>query len=611
MASTTNGAKKGAAAPDWTRKYPPLLAMAVAVLIAVIVLPSSLNLPQTNPTQTLEFAPVPPEDSDEPPPPVGNLSSLGMASSSGIQSGGEGDGQLPELPPDEVLEGVGKSPRTKDCVNTPEGPRQTDDPLSPPCVADFRGDNGGSTYQGVSREEVRVLFYFQGFSNYVNLCRDPNQSTPDKQYFDLALPPEPNEHCILRVLRNWQQYFNDRYQTYNRFVHFFVYVSGQGRNAEERRADAAENYAKIKPFAVVTNGSSFAEAYLDTMAKRGVLNFGSFAARTQAFFNTYPGMIWGYNPSLEKQAEIFASYLCTKVAPHPTQFSKNANQNGQPRKYALWSTSDDEKPELQQLAAATKQLVSGCGIEFDAERRFPSAGYVQDNRYSPRYATEAVAEFKQKDITTVIWPGGLETNFTKQAAQLNYAPEIIALGDGVLEKDTSGGFQEQSVWDQAHMVTNVVTIADVRQSQCYLAYREADPTADDNETRAVACPLYNDLRQLFTGIQVAGPKLNPSSVDKGMHAIPAVRSPDPSVPACFYDPGDYTCVKDALVERWDSAANDGDQGCFRATEGGQRYFAGIWPEGNVQDQEKPDDPCNAYDGSFLINPSPPEDPTSF
>ena len=413
------------------------------------------------------------------------------------------------------------------------------------------------------------------------------------------------------MLRNWQNWFNDRYQTYNRFVHFFVYVSGEGRNAEERRADAAENYEKIKPFAVISTGSSFTEEYLEVMTRRGVLNFGSFAARSADFFRKFAPLVWGYLPSLEKQAETFASYICTKVAPHPVQTSRNPGENGQPRTFAMWRTRDETRPELIALAAAVKSYTErDCGLTYADEATFPSAGFVQDNRYSPRYATTTVAGWKQQGITTVIWPGGLETNFTKEAAKLSYYPEIIALGDGVLETTTSSTFQDQTVWDQTHMVTNVVLVADVRRQICYESYRESDPQADDNETRSVACDLYPDLRQLFTGIQAAGPRLTPQSVDKGFHAIPALRSTNPSVPACFYDPGDYTCVKDALVERWDRTANGG-QGCFLATEGGLRYFAGIWPEGNIQDQESPEDPCNLYDGSFLVQPAPPSDPTNF
>ena len=51
--------------PEWARKYPPLLALALAMIMVIAILPSSLNLPQANPTQTLEYAPVPPDDESQ------------------------------------------------------------------------------------------------------------------------------------------------------------------------------------------------------------------------------------------------------------------------------------------------------------------------------------------------------------------------------------------------------------------------------------------------------------------------------------------------------------------------------------------------------------------
>jgi hypothetical protein len=68
--------------------------------------------------------------------------------------GGEGEG-APPLPP--LPGGKGVNPSNKRCVGNP--PRQTEDPTSPPCVAFFDGDNFGSTYQGVTGEEIRVLIY--------------------------------------------------------------------------------------------------------------------------------------------------------------------------------------------------------------------------------------------------------------------------------------------------------------------------------------------------------------------------------------------------------------------------------------------------------------------
>src|SRR5438105_10512479 len=87
----------------WTRAYPPLILLALAVLAVVIILPSSLNLPQSNPTTVLEYAPVPPQDKN-PPPLQGNLSNLGLGTSHTLA--------LPAAPPapppvNNLLQGIG------------------------------------------------------------------------------------------------------------------------------------------------------------------------------------------------------------------------------------------------------------------------------------------------------------------------------------------------------------------------------------------------------------------------------------------------------------------------------------------------------------------------
>src|SRR6266851_3493714 len=82
---------------DWARKYPPLAALAIGLVIALAVLPSALNLPQSNPQETVEYAPVPPNDKNS--NDNGNLSALGLAGSASIGGAGAPGGSGPGGPP--------------------------------------------------------------------------------------------------------------------------------------------------------------------------------------------------------------------------------------------------------------------------------------------------------------------------------------------------------------------------------------------------------------------------------------------------------------------------------------------------------------------------------
>jgi hypothetical protein len=204
----------------------------------------------------------------------------------------------------------------------------------------------------------------------------------------------------------------------------------------------------------------------------------------------------------------------------------------------------------------------------------------------------------------------VEVKQSAAATQLQYNPEWVVAGDGQQDGTTYGQRQDQNQWSHAVLVSNQTKIGVVEQELCYQAYREVDATAPTSDVQNFACPQYNDLRQLFTGMQVAGPKLGPSSVDKGFHAIPPVASSDPRVPACFYEQRDYTCVKDSVVLWWDIngiAPNNGNPGCWRMAENGKRYIFGTFEkEEATLDRDFAHTPCNGYETVEDINPYPPD-----
>jgi hypothetical protein len=598
----------GRAGSQTVRKGSPLLLLLVALIIAVWVLPSSLNLPQTNPATTLEYAPVPPQDNDIPPP-IGNFDQFGLGSSSSIDTGGALGGDLGgKTEP-------GKNQSTKNCVQTPNGPKQTEDPLAPPCVPDYPNckDNGGATYQGVTSQEIRLLFYLDSGIIDIGTARG-DEPRPTNKYYDLDDQEAPDEHIYGRLLRGWAKYFEDRFQLYCRRPHFWVYYgSPSTAGPEQKRADAADNYDKIKPFAVVSDSLASNDAYLEAMSKRGVLNFGAFAGRASRFYQRFPKLVWGYTPPLEDQANQYVDFFCKQIKPFDKTTFAGGNLVGKPRRYGIVSTDDPLHPDLQTLKDLVKSgIQSRCPINQKGgipETTWHPCCYAENNDPTEDdYATEAMAKFSDPNqaggpVTTIIWPGGMESKYGDQAVADNYYPEWILVGDGSTDGFKATQYQNgQAFGGHAVVVTYQTRFLDYETERCFLAYKSADPGTPDQDIRKRACELYARLRQLFTGIQVAGPKLGPTSVDKGFHAIPKISSNDAGTPACFYNSNDYSCVKDGIVMYWDATQvppNDPDMGCWRMVGNAKRYLFGQFPQQEFSTTRSNSDACNGFEGTAL------------
>lgn len=572
----------------WAREYPPLALLAGAVLLAALALPSALILPQASPTQTLEYAPVPGASQAG----AGSFSSLGLASSGSLGAGGAGGALAP--PP-----GGGGNPTSKDCVGNP--PRQTEDPLSPPCVPYFAGDNGGATYQGTTASEVRVLFYMEGGGTQSDGAQ--SQTAPVDHYYDAAQRNGPDPSFWITMLRNWMTYFNSRFQTYHRFVHFYVYFN-RGTNfnaANDMVADAEANYREIKPFAAFGEfGIGDPNAYEETMAKHGVLGFGSLQPRSEGFFQQFPGLEWGFLPATDYLARSYSSFVCTKVAPNGVSFG-NAADAGKKRVFGYLTTSDGNHPELQALGQqVAADLKSGCGITPKDTCVFPTSGYSVDPQTNPDYAVTCMAQFIRDGVTSLLWLDGYETNLSKAAGGAKYYPEWIIDGDQVSDSWISAFYQDQGEWAHAMVVSpEETTNSNSVPQSCEEAYTATSPNSPTLEMTFACQYFYADLMQLFTGIQVAGPRLTPNSLDEGFHAIPEHRSSSPQVPACFYLQADYTCVKDATAQWWDPTGWPGNGGCYRLFWSGDRYEPGQWPSGDPFSQESPSNPCTYFGGQKL------------
>lgn len=577
--------------------FTPLAMAAIAMLLILAVLPSALNLPQTNPTQTLEFAPVT-DNEVQAPPAAGNLKSLGLGGSSSLQQ---------SLGDDSNSTAIGKAIKvagTKRCVGTP--PRQTEDTLSPPCVATFDGDNFGNTYMGVTKDEIRVLYvFFGGTCRYSSRGRE---CAPTRKYVDLFQPPAADEDVIARDVRDLQNYFNDRYQTYGRRVHFWVYYTGSFTD-EDTRAEATDNYNKIKPFAIVNGGT----VYVDELARKGVLSFSSDFMVPAEYFRRYPKFIWSYLPAVEPQARSFSSMVCSQVVNRRVSFSGNSGENGTPRRLGLLAPIhedwDDLGPGWRLFANTVKQQIEDCGGEFYFQGSHPNGGNINvANQHEDEQQFDSnMAGFKRNGVTTIIWAAGYDLGGeTRAAARAGYFPEWISAGEGLMEGWDLAQLQDQSVMDGKAWIQTVLPRSPAfSQDFCFTAMREVNPSKPEEDAEHLCKGFlpYEAFRQLYTGIQVAGPRLGPTNVDRGYHAIPAGPSNNPLVPACYYERGDYTCIKDATAMWYDAnsrAPGAQGPGCWRMPDQGKRYVPGSWPSQELSARKNAAaDPCNVYKSATI------------
>jgi hypothetical protein len=428
------------------------------------------------------------------------------------------------------------------------------------------------------------------------------------QCFDLGRPEASNEDVTLRVERRLQQYFNTRYQTYNRRVRIIACWGQSPPTPESRRADATQHYTSYHPYAFVSllsaNGEPYGPAYEDVLLRKGVMQFSAVPFLPAAQFKKNAPLVWDYAPSVEQLAAKYASYICTKVVNRPVSFSGN-NDIGKPRVLGLLHVQDPGYPGLDLMGTVVKKQVQACGGQIKAEAVYNGPYCVCLHQDDPNYAVKNMAAFQQAGVTTILWPGGWEEKQTKSAAQLRYYPEWVMAGDGEIDGYGVAQLQDKDAWAHAVLVSDTPRYAKYAQSdKCYLAVTEVDPSFPEQDARYV-CPLgkpYEALRQLFTGIQLAGPRLTPQKVEEGFRAIPPKPSDDPGTPSCFYDAGDFTCVKDAQAEWWDSntTANNGRPGCWKMAEGGKRYLAGKWPSGDVIAQRRTaSDICNGWDPTIF------------
>jgi hypothetical protein len=569
-----------AAPASQAERYVPIALLAAVMLVAAVVLPTALRPPPDEGATSPEFSPdAPPDDSEE-----SLISQLGRGSTgtagagAGIGAESIGRGIPPEIPDAGTTKPA--PPRKGKCYGEPA--RQTESLYSAPCVAAFKGDNGGKTYTGVSASEIRFGVLSCSDLEFPSYEGPIHEEPPDD--------PSKREDEDDRTYRVFQKYFNTRFEFYGRTLRF-VAMRARGEGGEDDCVDTSTRAAmrnladKYDVFGVLTGSPG---AQHEAIRRKLVVGGGYQYAQEFYDRNTPYAHSWYIDGT--KLLKLDHEFLC-KQMPGPAQFAGDPTMNGDPRKFGALlfrSSAHDISPKHLQDSFRAE-----CGKQWTDIKEFRSTS-VDPAAYAADVAN-ALVGFKNQEVTTVACfcdpvTAGVATYAATNSA---YAPEWFMPGTGEMDNNFFAQFYDQAQWSHAIGVTAMEMARNYNEWDYYRAYKEIDPANDPDG--GVGQYVFGQMLQIANGLQMAGPKLTPESFMTGLQRMPK-RPPNNPIWAIAggYSPGDYTYTDYVSMVWWDSniqAPDTNTKGAYRHVNGGQRYTfneipttqAGFFKEG----MEKP------------------------
>jgi hypothetical protein len=213
----------------------------------------------------------------------------------------------------------------------------------------------------------------------------------------------------------------------------------------------------------------------------------------------------------------------------------------------------------------------------------PVLTYESDIERATEQTQATVSKLIAEKVTTVVCmcdpiaPAFL----TKGLSGNRYIPEFLMPGLGLLDYDLLGRLYDPEIMAHAfgpsHLGVNI-PLQDTDQARAWRDVgREGNPCGNNG-----CGVLWSYFSLLGTAIHMAGPDLNPPTVEQGLLERLPPSGGTPEVPLVTFDPGDYTGLGDAKEVYWSNTAPssiDGQPGSYVLVDGGKRYQLGQWPGG--------------------------------
>ena len=444
---------------------------------------------------------------------------------------------------------------------------------APPCVPPFSGDNGGSTYQGVSKDKIRVVFFQPEADPAVNaaLTAAGANNTPEEQRATMA---------------DYVDYFNHTYETYGRQVEL-IYRQGSGKTDDDAvgRADALAIATEDKAFAVF--GSPVSTKYTEELAARHVLCICTTSQPQEMYERLAPYI--GYTTLMAStqgyihRAEYVGKRLAGRKAVHAGT-SDGVPLSTANRKFGLLWYETPDHAYAQGVTFFVKELKEKYNVSLAENLSYPSDYAQVSERARP-----LIQRLKSAGVTSVIFSGDpiAPAIFTKEATRQLYFPEWIITGSALTDTTLFARTFDQQQWVRAFGISFLTARSPEEAGSAYKThvwYHGRPPTASNQYGVIYPTPF-----TFFTGVHLAGPNLTVQSWQAGLFSYPLTGSGRKTSATTSYGHHniwpftDYTNLDDVTEIWWDPNANGEDEvgnqgvGMYRYVDGGVRYLPGQHP----------------------------------
>jgi hypothetical protein len=448
--------------------------------------------------------------------------------------------------------------------------------LPPPCVPALKGSNGGATSKGVDATTIKIGYY---------IPPDDPTYTPLLKAAGAYDAPDNSAQAY----RDYAEIYSHVYDLYGRTVQM-VRIDGSGASNDEQAAKADADKAAADGVFAVIGGPAQARSFATELAHRKILCIGAcIVSAPQAFIAQNSPYIWPTGPSPEETALMTTELIKKQLVGKKAVYAGDPALKAKTRTFTLlnYDTVDGEYKaswdtfykDLQQAGADAVGHVT----------------YLLRQRELVSDARTIATKLKSLGATTIVFTGDpiFPSFLTTQMTEQGYFPEWVMAGTVLADTNVFARRFDKQQWSHAFGLQLIPARVPKPQQDSYTLHEwwfgTPPPTSNNYGI------IKGDVELLMDGMQLAGPKLTPTTFRDGMFHAPA----QPSGPHAltqidtygshgFWSGTDYNGLDNAGILYWDPNVSGPDEtgnvapGMYRLVDGGRRYLPGHWPTAPVK-----------------------------